>query len=83
EGLKDNLEGLSGYLDANGKVVGSHRDDVGDGDVFAALEGFESHWQKGRDEIREKVENLANMLGEAVSAFEQTDSDVSSAIDTE
>jgi hypothetical protein len=82
-GLSGELQGLSSDLEQNGSVVKAHRGDVGHAGVADALSGFESHWKKGRDEIKKKVEALTSMLDESVAGMSETDDAVASVFTTQ
>jgi hypothetical protein len=82
-GLSRDISGLDADLQENGSFVKARRDDVGSNLVFQALDGFESHWKKGRDDIAEKAENLASMLDGAVEAFTETEDDIASSFTAE
>lgn len=73
EALADCLEGIRNRLAGDRRALDTARDEVGSGEVWAALDHFERRWGDGRKKIQGNAKNLTEMLRSSAKAYRQTD----------
>jgi hypothetical protein len=74
--VRDKLEQTANELDAR-------QGDIGSPDVLEALRGFEDHWGRGRRQIKEKADALAQMLVDGADSYVEVDTALEDALTTD
>lgn len=70
-------------LDGLGDKISAAEDSLGSATVVSAVNGFESHWSRGRRLLRGSADALGQMLVDSAAVYEQGDADIAASLEVE
>ena len=71
--LGSTLSSITSGLDATRRLIDGVRSDLGSGDLWDALDDFESHWDDGRGQIEKNMTAMTGILDDVVRTYSTGD----------
>lgn len=81
--LGSRLNTVRDQLANTANQLSKHEPSLGAPSIATALHDFEDHWGRGRRQLTEKADALAQMLTDSASNYTTTDADVADALSAE
>lgn len=82
-GLSSSLSSITDNLDATRSTIEAAGNDLGSGDVWDALDDFESSWDDGRGQIEKNMRAMRELLEAAVKAYGDVDQELADGLNKE
>lgn len=76
------LRSVARGLDDTRGVIEAAQSDLGSGEVYDALDAFESHWDDGREQIKKNMSAIEQALDTAARHYRRTDQNLAAAVQT-
>lgn len=74
--LSSSLTRITDGLDATRRTIDGVRADLGSGDLWDALDDFESNWDDGRGQIDKNLKAMKEVIDDSVKAYADADAEL-------